>query len=229
MSTEVISASPLEGSNYLVDIAARIKTEHEAVSASLKKSASHAIAAGELLLEAKARPEIKHGQWSPWLREHCGLSERTAQRYMRVAKSREVIEAKYDTMSDLTINGALDAIEGNSKTVYHDMTEEEFSLLVPGKDEALIGYLGDIDNPDEIFSIVESKRHPGYYWVTQYDLSVDCPSEGYMKRPMAAQCIKNIIMMQMRHNAKFEAISWYHIATEHCDFVSPSALQYEAA
>jgi Protein of unknown function (DUF3102) len=101
----ISTARPFDGSNYLIDVAARIKTEHEAVSLSLKESVRHAIVAGTLLIEAKE--QLNHGQWLPWLREHCGLSERTAQRYMQLIKHSDVIEAKSDTMSDLTINGAL--------------------------------------------------------------------------------------------------------------------------
>jgi hypothetical protein len=44
----------------------------------------HAMAAGDLLLEAKLR--LKHGEWLPWLAEHRSMSERTAQRYMRLAR-----------------------------------------------------------------------------------------------------------------------------------------------
>jgi hypothetical protein len=38
---------------------------------------------GELLIEAKAA--LEHGQWLPWLNEHFGWDERTAQRYMKEA------------------------------------------------------------------------------------------------------------------------------------------------
>jgi hypothetical protein len=98
--------TPIEASNSLVDLAARIKAEHDAVGNSLKQSVCHAISAGELLIEAKAQPQLKHGQWLPWLAS-CGISERTAQRYMRVARNKKVVEAKSDTVSDLTLNGAL--------------------------------------------------------------------------------------------------------------------------
>ena len=75
----------LEGSNSLADLAARIRAEHEATAISLRRGLSHAIAAGELLIEAKTL--LKHGQWLPWLRDHCVMSERTAQLYMRCARS----------------------------------------------------------------------------------------------------------------------------------------------
>ena len=60
-----MSDAPSAGDNSLPDLAARIKAEHEAVSTALKESVAHAIAAGELLIEAKA--QLGHGQWLPWL------------------------------------------------------------------------------------------------------------------------------------------------------------------
>jgi Protein of unknown function (DUF3102) len=81
------------GSNSLPDLASRIRAEHEATSAALKTSVEHAMTAGELLIEAKAL--VKHGQWLPWLAEHCAISDRTAQLYMRCAKNRSAIEGKY--------------------------------------------------------------------------------------------------------------------------------------
>jgi hypothetical protein len=104
------------GSNALPDLAARIRAEHEATSVALKSSVGHAILAGELLLEAKEL--LKHGLWLPWLAEHCAISERTAQLYMRCAKNRAAIEANTQRVADLTINEAAALVElGRPKTV----------------------------------------------------------------------------------------------------------------
>ena len=71
----------------------------------LKDSVRHAIEAGSLLLEAKE--QLKHGQWLPWLRDHCIMSERTTQLYMRCAKSRETIEKQIrNGVADLSLNEA---------------------------------------------------------------------------------------------------------------------------
>jgi DUF3102 family protein len=92
-------------SNSLADLAARIKAEHGAVATALKDSVRHAIAAGELLIEAKA--QLAHGQWLPWLSDHCTISERTAQLYMRVAKNRADIEAQIrNDVADLSLSEA---------------------------------------------------------------------------------------------------------------------------
>src|SRR5262245_5139507 len=96
---------PAIGDNSLADLAARIKAEHTAVADSLNESVKHAIAAGELLLEAKEK--VKHGQWLPWLRDNCSLSKPTAQLYMRVAKNRAKAEAQMrNGVADLSLNEA---------------------------------------------------------------------------------------------------------------------------
>jgi hypothetical protein len=99
-------SASLAGDNSLPDLAGRVRIEHEAVSASLKESVRHAMTAGELLIEAKAQFG-RHGRWLPWLKDHCTISERTAQLYMRVAKSRTEIEDQMrNGVADLSLNGA---------------------------------------------------------------------------------------------------------------------------
>jgi hypothetical protein len=95
----------IDASNSLADLAARIVVEHQAVSTALKDSVRHAITAGELLVEAKDK--VGHGNWLPWLRDHCTISERTAQLYMRCAKNREAIEDQIrNGVADLSLNEA---------------------------------------------------------------------------------------------------------------------------
>jgi hypothetical protein len=92
-------------SNSLAHLAARIRSEHEAVATALKESVRHAIMAGELLIEAKG--QVPHGKWLPWLSDHCTISERTAQLYMRVAKNRTAIEERIrNGVADLSLNEA---------------------------------------------------------------------------------------------------------------------------
>jgi hypothetical protein len=97
----------VEQSNSLADLAARIKAEHEATAIAMQRGIEHAMAA-DLLIEAKAK--LKHGQWLPWLTEHCAMSDRSAQRYIRIAKNRTSIEANTPRVSDLSLRGALDAL-----------------------------------------------------------------------------------------------------------------------
>jgi Protein of unknown function (DUF3102) len=94
-------------SNSLTDLAARINAAHESVQAAMRRTLEHAMAAGDLLREA--RQQLKHGRWLPWLAENCSIPARTATLYMRLAANRSTIE-QTGNVADLTIRGALEAL-----------------------------------------------------------------------------------------------------------------------
>ena len=90
----------------LVSLVAEINSAHDAVCAALSAGLVHARRAGELLLRAKA--ELEHGDWLPWLTVHCpAIRERTAQGYMRVAREWSALEAKAPRVADLPLRQAL--------------------------------------------------------------------------------------------------------------------------
>mgnify|MGYP006285361379 CR=1 FL=1 len=91
-----------KGGNYLPSIAADIRAAHEDVERSALAMAERAIDAGRLLVEAKKL--VGHGGWLPWLKEHVGMSERTARRYMQLAKA----GLKTAIVADLGVVGAID-------------------------------------------------------------------------------------------------------------------------
>lgn len=64
-------------------LAARAQIEHQAVVLHAQSTILHAIRAGNLLDAIKLR--LKHGDFLLWVEEHCGVSARQAQRYMKVA------------------------------------------------------------------------------------------------------------------------------------------------
>jgi len=94
-------------SNSLADLTIRINAEHDQVAKAVKRGLSHAIAAGELLIEAKKR--IAHGQWLSWLKENCAVSERTASHHMRLARHRSELE-QIGNVADLSIRDAAGAL-----------------------------------------------------------------------------------------------------------------------
>jgi hypothetical protein len=100
-------------SSRLLALAADIRNEHEATAAALKRGLEHALRAGELLIEAKAL--LKHGQWLPWLRDHCAISDRTARLYTSLARNRAHIEAQIGSVADLSVRGAV-ALMATPKT-----------------------------------------------------------------------------------------------------------------
>jgi Protein of unknown function (DUF3102) len=69
---------------WLVDLKAKITSEHVAVIGSFKCGFEHAVKCGELLLEAK---EVAgHGNWAKWL-SGMPFAETTARGYMRMAEA----------------------------------------------------------------------------------------------------------------------------------------------
>ncbi len=117
--TDAMTSNNLPALNALAD---RINAEHEACHASMQKGLEHALKAGTLLLEAKAG--LPHGEWLPWLGKNCpDISERTAQRYMRLAENLDDLGAKSATVADLTMRAAEEAlttsrgVEGNDPPV----------------------------------------------------------------------------------------------------------------
>lgn len=92
------------GHNRLAALAADIRALDAQVRRNAEQVARDAIEAGHRLIEAKDM--LVHGEWQQWLAENTGLSVRSAQRYMRLAR----LGVKSDTVSHLGLRGALDSI-----------------------------------------------------------------------------------------------------------------------
>jgi hypothetical protein len=99
----------------LSDFAARIREAHERCHASLTQGLQHALEAGQLLIQAKER--VQHGMWLTWLKSHCDIDERLAQKYMRVAHHLEKLDpANTPRVADLSFRQALHLIAENFQT-----------------------------------------------------------------------------------------------------------------
>jgi hypothetical protein len=104
--TSVTERGPKSSHADLDELAQRIKEEHSNVGSALQQGFMHASAAGELLMQAKAK--ARHGKWLSWLRQECEISARTASLYMRLAKNRGGIEDQIgNAVADLTLRGAM--------------------------------------------------------------------------------------------------------------------------
>jgi hypothetical protein len=118
-------------SNSLTDLAFRIRAEHEAATIATTRSLHHAMQAGELLLEAKE--QLKHGQWTPWLKQHCNIPDRTARLYMRLSKR---LKANWQSVADLTIQAAIRLLrEVDDLRETHDRLTEKFWHLHNTREE----------------------------------------------------------------------------------------------
>jgi hypothetical protein len=121
------------GRHSLTDLAARVNAEHQAVTAAVKRGVEHAVNAGKLLIEAK--DQLAHGQWLPWLKDHCTISERTAQLYMRLARRVADLEAKSASLADLTMEDAISLISPVAP-VQHSSAIHQFLTQLHGDRES---------------------------------------------------------------------------------------------
>lgn len=111
MTTQLISLSK---------IAESIATHHKMATEAALNAVEYACQAGELLNQAKE--QVAHGEWLPWLREHCGLSERTARNYMRLSRLLKADPLKSARVADLPLRQALREL---SETKVQPMTRDD--------------------------------------------------------------------------------------------------------
>jgi Protein of unknown function (DUF3102) len=110
MNSTTIKRAEVAGSNRLPVLAATISEHLEAAETATRRGLEHAIAAGQLLVEAKEL--VAHGEWLPWLQANCRLSERQARTYMRLARNRHRLKSA--VTADLTI-AAAEALVGKAR------------------------------------------------------------------------------------------------------------------
>ena len=132
----------------LVSLVAEINSAHDAVCAALSAGLVHARRAGELLLRAKAT--LEHGDWLPWLTEHCpAIRERTAQGYMRVAREWSALEAKAQRVADLPLRQALALLADSCDSTSRDAR--------PINDDELASVLAEVGGSTDDEG--EARRH----------------------------------------------------------------------
>jgi Protein of unknown function (DUF3102) len=83
-------------------LAVEINRQHAQAAAALAAGTAHAIRAGELLIEAKAK--VGHGGWAKWQRDNLSFSSRTAQVYMQLAR---LEPQKRNAVADLALRRAV--------------------------------------------------------------------------------------------------------------------------
>jgi hypothetical protein len=116
---ELPTGVDVTGSNRLAVLEAAIVAAHQAVETATRTAFDKAIEAGQLLLEA--RESVPHGGWLPWVRG-LGITVRTAQRYMQLAR---LPDAKSATVAHLGIKAALAEIAHHATplALLHDVDE----------------------------------------------------------------------------------------------------------
>jgi Protein of unknown function (DUF3102) len=109
---ETSTPAPMDPAVVLDDLARKIKLEHQEITKAKRSIVERAMQVGDWLKEAKVK--AGHGNWLKWLGDNCqGISERTANVYMKLAEGREKL--KCAVAADLTINEALRCLAGEQE------------------------------------------------------------------------------------------------------------------
>jgi hypothetical protein len=142
------------GDNWLPVLAADIKAAVADARRHASQSVAAAIRVGEYLIEAKRL--VKHGEWLPWLTVHVDISDRMARHYMRLAKHKEMINPKSETVPDLTLRGAI-----------AELTESRTDLpaRLPTANTVKIGIQSSAAGWHEIW-VAPSAIFTGFFYVT---------------------------------------------------------------
>ena len=113
----------------LPDLAQAIELEHLAATRDAIAAMEHAIACGNLLLEAKA--QVGHGSWLPWIEANLTFGDRQARKYMRAANYADQIR---HSNSDFTLDNAMAMLaERSTSHTLRVMGSSEFKRVVFAK------------------------------------------------------------------------------------------------
>ena len=140
------SLVPVPAPASLPDLAADIRRAHASCVDAFGRGLRHAVEAGTLLIRAKG--QVPHGAWLTWLATHCELSDRLAQKYMRVARDLPKLEAadpaNTPRVADLSLRQALDLIAENSRTVLR-VPEPERPAVLERAAESRVSILSELE------------------------------------------------------------------------------------
>jgi hypothetical protein len=106
-----------EHRELLPALAAEIEQEHQAAHRAGLTMIEHAKRCGDLLIKAKA--EVGHGEWLPWLDANVSFCQRTAQGYMKLARELPRLDStNAQRVADLSLRDALAALARQSADLH---------------------------------------------------------------------------------------------------------------
>jgi hypothetical protein len=88
------------------ELAVIVRDEIEQARMSWRNALRHAMAAGDALIAAQPKVAELGFTWKKWLKENCGVSDRTAQLYQQLARHRDDIETEIQAKGQLSLRGA---------------------------------------------------------------------------------------------------------------------------
>lgn len=149
----------------LIELANTINIEHRLAESAAVAAIEHARNAGEALIHAKQ--QVEHGRWLAWLGENCGCSDRTAQRYMRLAREwPRLVESNATSVSHLSVSKALTLLTETSD----ELTDvNEFAPVpLPAVGHVTLGFTG---NQEYVLVERRANDEQDTYYLTAYTKS----------------------------------------------------------
>jgi hypothetical protein len=104
MNNIVTFSSSVNPADDLDTLATKIRDALQVAQSGMRTAVRFTLDAGDALNAAKK--QVPEGGWGRWLKDHCFLSQRTAQVYMRLANHRDEIETKLMEIPDLSVRVA---------------------------------------------------------------------------------------------------------------------------
>jgi hypothetical protein len=131
---QMLNVTKLPQPQRLEMLARLVHQHHCELLAGVRCTVKAAMALGDVL--TTAREEVGHGGWLEWLRS-TPIQERSARRYMQLARERDVLEAKLQAGEVNTIEEALEALrpvdaEGSNRSALTGEVGESPPAVVEG-------------------------------------------------------------------------------------------------
>lgn len=150
-------------STELTALSAQINEAHEQALQHASNAVECARRAGEFLNRAKA--EIAHGDWLPWIEGHCPeITPRTAQRYMRIAKEWPKLEAAAGAnathVSQMTIRDAVDHLTSTTTRLSKLDSQSLSRVHEISTEKPVVGAIAQVNNQNkrETYAQAEKER-----------------------------------------------------------------------
>jgi hypothetical protein len=205
------------------DLIAEIREAHEAARGHAREAVAHAMRAGERLLLAKS--QLKHGEFSRWLAASFDFSPTTARGYMRLAA---LDGAKRQRVADLSLRRALALIAGPSAASDEPVIACNSVPWIAADGESAAWAAWSRRNEEWRAFVVESKAHPGFYWVAAMAIEGDGGSVDYLRRPVRGDVVGHALAhMHVPADARWSA--WLLPEGEYLDalWLIPEAKHHE--
>jgi hypothetical protein len=146
----------------LDELACVVRDEIEQARMAWRTALRHAMAAGDALNALQPKIAERGLNWKKWLREHCFVSDRTAQLYQQLARHRDEIEAQLQQGIELSLRAARKLISGPPKTTDKDEDDDqetEGETENSSESETLIEHWRR--SPDELSALLDEVGVPG--------------------------------------------------------------------